>query len=54
MAWAGKSFFTTKTINWHKKLSLETFDAPFIGLKTIYEKPHVNNLSKIVDPTSFL
>jgi len=23
MSWAHKSFFTSKTINWHKKLSLE-------------------------------
>jgi hypothetical protein len=52
--WAGKTFFATKTINWHKKLSLETYAAPFLGLKTTYEKPLVNNLSKIVDPTAFL
>lgn len=52
--WAGKTFFVTKTINWHKKLSLETYAAPFLGLKTTYEKPLVNNLSKIVDPTAFL
>jgi len=54
MSWAGKSFFTTKTINWHKKLSLELYDAPYLGLKTTFEKPPVNNLKSIVDPTAFL
>jgi len=52
--WAAKSFTLSETINFHKKLSLEVYEAPQIGLVAPYSKEPENNLKDIVDPTAFL
>ena len=54
MSWASKSFFVSKTLNYHKKLSLEVYDAPMTGLVAPYGKPAHNKFENVSDPSSFL
>ena len=54
LKWAAKSFTMSKTINFHKKLSLMVYDAPEGGLKDPYEPVDKDHLKEIVDPTGFL
>lgn len=37
MNWSAKSFVTTKSISFHMKLSLEIYDAPYLGLVAPYQ-----------------
>jgi len=54
LSWSPKSYTMSETINFHKKLSLEIYDAPTMGLVAPYYREPSNNLKDIVDPTAFM
>jgi hypothetical protein len=54
LEWSKKSFLVSKTISWQKKLSLESYEPPMVGLVAPYGKSPENLLSKIKNPTSFM
>lgn len=54
MSWSAKGFFCTKTLNFHKKLSLEVYDVAELGLIAPFSRTPTNNLANNHDPVSFL
>lgn len=54
MNWSPKTFFVTKSLDFHKKLSLEIYEVANRGLVAPYSKEPENSLENIVDPTAFL
>ena len=52
--WTKRSFTISKTIAWHKKLSLEKYNPPEVGLVAPYDNEKESQLDKINNPTSFL